>query len=528
MTQRTSQPAETAVTLDVALEALARRKWIAAIVFLAVFGGAASLALSLPDLYRATATVLVERQSVSEAFVRPTVTSELETRIQLIQQQVMSRARLVELISRFDLYAEARRTAPIEALVGRMRRDIRGPELKGLEQPMTGRYATIAFAMSYTARDPQTASTVANALAQLYVDENVSIREGQAAQTADFLKRQLADAKRTLDEQDRLTSAFKMTHIGELPQQIEANLASLERLNMQLRLNGENQIRALDRRERLDAQLLDAHAVAAPALSDAPGRTEQLARLRQQLQELRTRFTDVYPEVIRLRGEIAALEEQGGVDVEPPAAASTADQVPRLTQAIRRVDDELAALKAEEAELRRLVSAYEQRVDNVPRRQEEYQALSRDYDSIKERYDSLLKRYEEALLAERLEEGKKIEEFRILDAAIPPRVPAGPNRLQLLVMGLVAALALAAAAVVAAEKLDTAFHDIDDLRSFAGSLLVVRLPLIATPAAARRQRLRFAFGAIAALAILTAIIAGSHFLASGNEQIVRLVARGNV
>ena len=88
--------------------------------------------------------------------------------------------------------------------------------------------------------------------------------------------------------------------------------------------------------------------------------------------------------------------------------------------------------------------------------------------------------------------------------------------------------ALAAAAVVAAEKLDTAFHDIDDLRSFASGLLVVRLPLIPTAAASRRQRVRVALAAMAALAALTAIIAGSHFLASGNEQIVRLVERGNV
>ena len=164
----------------------------------------------------------------------------------------------------------------------------------------------------------------------------------------------------------------------------------------------------------------------------------------------------------------------------------------------------------------------------MPRRQEEYQALSRDYDAIKERYDTLLRRYEEAQLAERLEEGKKIEQFRILDAAIPPRVPAGPNRLRLLLMGFLAAVGVAAAAVVAAEKLDTAFHDIDDLRSFAAGMLVVRLPLIPSAALAHRQRLRFALVATAALAAVAAIVAGSHFLASGNEQIVRLVERGNV
>src|SRR6266851_2716380 len=138
MTYRTSDRGEQSVSLDRALEALGRRKWGALLVFAAVFGAAASVALSLPDIYRATATVLVERQQVSEVFVTPSVTAELETRIQTIEHQVMSRIRLTELISRLNLYPEARKKAPIETLVGRMRRDIR-LELKGVEQRMTGR-----------------------------------------------------------------------------------------------------------------------------------------------------------------------------------------------------------------------------------------------------------------------------------------------------------------------------------------------------------------------------------------------------
>src|SRR5690348_16688090 len=102
------------------------------------------MARALPDLYRATASVIVERQQVSEAFVRGSVTAELETRIQTIREQVMSRARLANLILRFDLYPETRKKAPIDSVVARMRRDIQ-LELKGIEQPMSGRMATIAF-----------------------------------------------------------------------------------------------------------------------------------------------------------------------------------------------------------------------------------------------------------------------------------------------------------------------------------------------------------------------------------------------
>jgi succinoglycan biosynthesis transport protein ExoP len=538
MTYRAPDRLEPSVNLDRVVEALGRRKWVALLVFAAVFGAAASVARSLPDIYRATATVLVEQQQVSEAFVTASaVTAELETRIQTIEQQVMSRTRLTELISRLNLYPEAQRKAPMEALVARLRRDIR-LELKGVEQRTTGRNETIAFTISYSGRDPGTVATVANALAGLYVEENTRTREGQAAETAAFLKAQLDEVKQQLDAQESRSSTFKLSHIGELPQQVDANLASLERLNTQLRLNGENQIRAMDRRERLEKQLVDVESARpAPASVIASARPGgQLDTLRQQLHDLQSHFTDAYPEVIRLRAEIAAIErrareDDSGNPTPPqgpaPRLEQAQDPAPRLAQGIAEVDAELSALKAEELSLRQAITGYEQRVENVPRRQEEFQALSRDYDTTKQRYETLLKRYEEAQLAESLEQGKKMEQFRILDSAMPPRDPAAPDRLRLLIMGFIAALGLAAGAVVAAEKLNTAFHDIDDLRAFVSSRTVVRAPLILTAADIRRQRLRFAAVAVSALAALALIVAGSHYVASGNEQIVRLMERGN-
>ena len=109
---------------DFVLDVWQRRRWLALAVFAGAFSGVASLALSLPDLYRATTTVMVERQQVSEAFVRPMVTSELETRIQTIHKQVMSRARLSDIITRLNLYPELKGRVPMEGIAERMRTSI--------------------------------------------------------------------------------------------------------------------------------------------------------------------------------------------------------------------------------------------------------------------------------------------------------------------------------------------------------------------------------------------------------------------
>src|SRR4029077_13758219 len=116
--------------------------------------------------------------------------------------------------------------------------------------------------------------------------------------------------------------------------------------------------------------------------------------------------------------------------------------------------------------LRQTIAGYKQRVENVPKRQQEFQQVSRDYETTKERKTTLLKRYEEPQLAESLEQGQKVEQFRILDPALPPREPVAPNRIRMIALGFVLALGLALGAVVAAEKLDTAFHAIDELRAF--------------------------------------------------------------
>jgi succinoglycan biosynthesis transport protein ExoP len=524
---RVSDHVQSASAFETALAIWGRRKWIAIVVCAAVLVGVTGLTLSLPNLYRATATVLVERQQISEAFVRSSVTAELETRIQMIQQEIMSRTRLSDLCDRFGLYPDLRPNAPLDALVDRMRRDIQ-LELKGADQPGNGRNTTIAFALSYTSRDPQTAARVANALAEVYVKENTKSREQQADRTADFLKAQLADAKRQFDDDERREGQFKSEHMGELPQQVAANLAGLERLNTQLRLNGDRQIRATERREQLQRQLTGAEAPPALALlsASATDPRAELARLKQQLVDLRRRFTDQYPDVVRVQGQIAALERQPAADLpDARPTASPTDPTAQARETLRDVTSELKSLKDEETALRRAIAGYERRVDAAPRLDAESQALSRDSATTKERYDALLQRYQEAQLAASMEQAQHVEQFRMLDPALAPRTPAAPGRLRLLLMGIAFAVALAIGAIAVAERLDTTFHSIDDLRGFTTVPTLVRIPRITTAQDVRRERRRRALITAAVLGGLMLIGAGSHHVGRGNDDIVRLMTR---
>jgi protein tyrosine kinase modulator len=530
--------------LGTLLAVWSRRKWLAILVFVAPACAAISLIMFLPNMYRSTATVLVDRQQIPEAFVRSTVTSALETRLQTISQEILSRSRLEALIDRFGLYADLKTRVSPEEVIARIRGDIK-LELKSADVKGNQREATIAFTISYQGSDPRTASAVTNTLAGFYIEENLKARERQAIGTAEFLKVQLGETKKRLDVQEERVSAFKRLHLGELPQQMETNLATLERLHTQLRMNADRQTRAAERRETLSSQLAEAESLLASGNagsigvgSHEPRGAARLAQRKEELARLRTRFSERYPDVVQLAAEVAALERElaegksGEPQTEESSAApkatqpgpSTSPYVLRLKESVNENQADLKVLKSEESRLRGQIASYQTRVENVPRREQEFKELSRDYESTRELYQTLMKRHEEAQLAESMEQRQKGEQFRVIEPAIPNPLPAAPNRVRLLVMALAVSLGLAVGAVVLAEHIDTSFHSVDDLRAFSPVPVLVSIPRIVTHIDLRRARWRMRLAAGVALVSLVMIVGLAYVVGHGNEQLVSFLA----
>ncbi|MBI4609193.1 MAG: hypothetical protein HY726_09300 [Candidatus Rokubacteria bacterium] len=504
--------------VHLAQEVWSRRKWSAILVFMATFSLVVSVVNFLPSIYRATATVLIEREQVPATFVRPAVTVELDTRLQTISEQTLSRARLLELVNLFDLYPEVKGRAPLEHIVERMRRDIK-LELKQVEHTV-GRGATVAFALSYRGRDPQKVANVANTLASFYIEENWKIRGRQATETTEFFKVQLDEMRKRLEEQERRVGEAKRRYPGESPPQMQANLLTLERLSAQLRLNIERLTRLMERREILARQL--AEAAPRGAGGGPSARADRLGKLKEELIELRRSYTEKYPDVIRLKAEIAAREREA--EAKPDAEADPAVQ--RLRRSLREAETDIDALKDEEKRLKEAIAAYQRRIENTAVREQEFTQLLRDYETMKDLYSSLLRRYTDAQQAEHLEQDQKGEKFSMLDRAVVPNHAVAPNHFRLIAMGLMLSLALAVGVVVAAEQVDTSFHTVDSLRGFTSVPVLVSIPPIVTDDDIVRQRRRAWLIAAASAVGLLLIVGMSYFIAHGNEQLVSMLARG--
>jgi polysaccharide chain length determinant protein (PEP-CTERM system associated) len=508
-----------------------RRRWLwGVLTFLLIATPLVGLVSFLPDAYRSTATVLIERQQIPDELVRTTVTSALETRLHMITQQILSRPNIEALATRFTLTEDFEPGTSQLRITERVRSGIQIEIESSKVHRDPGGAAAVAFTVSYSGRNPEKTALVANALALAFVEENLSMRRQEASGTAAFLRQQLDSTKRQLEEQERRVSAFKERYAGELPEQLNANLATLEQLNVQLRLNSENQLGANERRAALVKQLNEAEGMAPAGGADAAG--NRLLQLKQSLAILEARYSDKYPDVIRVRSEIESLEEElRNVSADPSAPSQQAGAASPLTfqlrQSLDAVDVEIKRLKAEQDNLRASLVEYQRRVEWAPRREQESQAMIRDYDTTKELYRSLVARERESQLAEEMEQRRKGEQFRIIEPALVPLKPTAPQRGLLIPLVFPAAVLLAAVVMLVREWTDPSLHSARDLEALSPIPVVASIPVLRGKEDNRLRNRRVGLTAASMLAVLMAMFALSYLLARDNDTLTSLLMRAN-
>ena len=488
-----------------------RRRRPALVVFSFLAIPAAALIFGLPNIYQAQTTILVERESLPASVSRPGPmrVDEIETRIRAVGQETLSRARLSELIDKFGLYSSFRGRESAEQIIRRMRTDIS----LVLDKKAPGDVSpTVSVSLSYRGPNPRTVAEVTNTLAAVIVEGRGDERRRQAASTADMLRAQLDDVQKKMDEQEQKLGAYKARHRVDLPEQLPANIAALQRLNAQLQQNGEWQIRAAERRDAAQRTA----AITSGAAADDP--TVKLGRLRSELEGMRAKYSESHPDVVRLKEEVRALESQ------PTSAAAPAAPTPPSTTS-KAYDVEMRSLKSQEADLKSAISSYQSRVESAPTRDQELQELTRDYEATKDLYASLFQRETEARLAGRLEEHQAGERLRVLDAAVTPSSPQGPDRYRLLVLALAASLGVAIGAALVLERCDTTFHSLEQLRLATPVTVLGSLPRLKTTAQTVRDHLIAMFGTVAGVTALALIAGATYWLAQGNEGLASLALR---
>jgi polysaccharide biosynthesis transport protein len=321
-------------------------------------------------------------------------------------------------------------------------------------------------------------------------------------------------------------TTYKQRHMGELPEQQEANQRALDRLQLQLQSHREALDNAQNRKSLLLRQLSTQEPEGIPEASAEPEAVnpteqqliQQIIQRRQALQEMRRLHTDKYPDIPQLQRHLAELEAQlAAYRAGQPTPKRRNQALKPVTNALRkRMQEEILQTELDITKLQRQqlnvqehIALYEKKVTHAAQREQELTVLTRDYESTRKNYESLLARQMQAKMAENLERRQKAEQFRVLDPARVPSKPWEPQRAFILLMGLGLGIAVGGGGVFLAEYLDQSFRDPEDLENFTALPVLATIPFLTTqgeqPQERRKQKFLYAACMLLPVVTLTAV-----------------------
>jgi polysaccharide chain length determinant protein (PEP-CTERM system associated) len=503
-------------TPDEVIRVVKQRRWFVLIPFAIGVALAPFLARFAPEQYRSETLIMVVPQRVPDDYVKPTVTQSVADRLPAITDQILSRSRLERIIEEMNLYPEERKRMVMEDVVAQMRRDV-GVQVEGRDAD--------SFRVSFVSSDPETAQRVAERLASLYIEQNLTDRSAQAESTSQFLDSQLEQAKQRLMAQEKKLEEYRLRHAGELPSQMQSNLQVIQGATMQLSSLNDAINRAQERRLLIERQLAEVQAT--PVASSVPNSNEvrltpqqQLEFARARMAALLQRYTPNHPEVVSLERTIEELVAKIGEETPlsasapplSPAEAAQRKRIADLEAELAIIDRQLETHREEEKRLRARIAEYQAKVDAAPTRESELVELTRDYSTLQTAYANLLMKREQSMIAANLERRQIGEQFRILDPAARPQRPFNQaQRLGVMSSGALAGVVLGLLIIALLELRDTSFRRQEEVHQVLNLPVLALIPVIASERELENERRRMlrhdlAGGAVLLMAVAIVVI----------------------
>jgi protein tyrosine kinase modulator len=488
----------------------------------------------LPPRYKSTTTILVEQPTMPQNYVAPNVSDDLQTRLQSLKTQIESRTRLFLIIERLHLYDGMQNPVTADNRIATMRKDIDVEMVRD-----STRRDISSFTISYSAKDPHVAQQVTSELTNLFISENQKERQALSEGTTDFLEQQVQDASASLSAQLAKVQQFQAQHQGTLPTQQASNLQILAGLQSQLQneqdaLNTAKQTRvylqALLEQERSSQSAIHSSAggTSQPGPTDLATLDDQLDKLKTQFAELSSRYTDRYPDVQRLKDQIAKMEilrdnlvaaskrskdskqqnEAAAAGAVDPTLSATA----RQTQGQLQVNQlEIASREQSIAALKARINDYQTRLNEEPATEQQLADLTRGYDQSQKNYDDLLRKKDESAMATDMEQMQQGERFSMIDPPSLPSKPDFPNRLKFCGMGLGAGLALGLVLAGTFEFFDDRLHGEREIKAELPIPVISEVPEVITDQDRNKVKRRLVIGWATTVFVTITILVGSAF-----------------
>jgi polysaccharide chain length determinant protein (PEP-CTERM system associated) len=482
------------LTLDDYLAMLRRRMKV--ILIPALLAPLAGFLVSyvFPAKYTSQSLVLVEAPKIPDAVVQQVFTEDLTQHITTIQQRVLSPARLRPMVERLGL-AKAGQNA--DDMVNNIQLNMQiQPVITDLSQigvggkKKPGGNPVPGFYVNYTAPTAREAQQICTDLTSMLLEEDLKSRQDASQGTTDFLTKQVAEAKQSLDDLDKRLAAFKNQHMGQLPGDEDSNMKILGGLNSQLDSNTQNLNRATQDKSYTESLLAQQLAAWKTSQSSSNPQTlqQQLSQLQAQLIDQQARYTDDHPDVIKTQADIASVKRKlaevneasaTGSDIANDKGSGTEPpEIRQLRLQIHQYSDLIAQATRDQKKLQQEIAMYTARVTSSPAIEEEYKELARDYDNAQKVYQDDLAKQSTSKMATQAQQQQQGEQMALLDPATLPDSPSFPNRLLFAGGGLGAGLALGVGFALWMEMRDKSIRTQADAEAALDLPMLVAVPWV--------------------------------------------------
>ena len=509
------------------------RSWIVAPMFAGLVI-ATVVAFVTPDSYVSYATMRIKAQTIPDRLIPSVVNGGMSDRLAEMKSEILSRQSLIDLIRKpsLDLYKTELTKMPIDDVVELiMRKKIGispiGNRTAGVRRPGGGGDSS-AFTISFQYTDRYKAQRVVQELVSMFTTQNVTQKRNEVNLTTSFLDDEMKQAKEKMDRLDLKITQFKVTHPGQLPEQLQTNYNKLGTLQTQimnqnmLSSNLQQEKMMLETHLKTQRSRLQYEESRMQQTESTSGQAPQsvkndnlmnldrtIASLRSQLEGKKRQMGSNHPDIRHIEGMLASVEQQRAAALEQadptPAASSPVVRVITNPEAARQAQDlkgeisittaQIAAKEIRMEELQKSVDTYQRQIaavqktlDDAPASDQEYVALRRDYDLAKADYETASKRRETADTAKNLEEHQGGEQLEQLDPPNLPERATEPTRPLWAGIGLFGGLMVGLSLAFGKEVKDTSLKNLKDVRAYTNLPVLSSIPLLENALLIRRKR----------------------------------------
>ena len=470
------------IDLKYYLSLLLARLHYVILIFAAVTAAAVTLAIKLPPVYEASATLLLEAPQIPDKLAASTVNTASLEQLQVLEQRLMTRPNLLDIARKLNVFPKIAQMSPD---------DIVTEMTKATTIAIaTGQNQAALMTITFDAGAARTSADVVNEYVTRILSDNVAMRTSQAQDTMQFFKQQVDRLQGDLSAQSAKIVAFQNANVDALPSTLDTRLQQQQTLQERVSTITHDIAALQDQKQRL-IDLFNATGQVAgtsAAVAQTP-EAKLLAEARTELAAAQSVYAADSPKVKMLQARVAQLEATVKAPADGKGTSAPVSPSAAVLQAqTADIDSQITQLQAQQADAEKALVGLKASIDRTPTVAVQLDALNRDYTNIQAQYTAASDRLAAASTGERIEALAKGQKVAVLDPATAPDKPTKPNRMKIALLGAIAGLALGIGFVALLEMLNTSVRRPIELVRGLDITPIVAVPYLRTPGERARKR----------------------------------------